>query len=139
MKFKGGYARVSSREQAENSHALEQQIARLKASGVEKIYCDVDSGAKNSRKDFNRMLSDIRLGLMSDVTITRLDRLTRSLVTMRKTLDIFAECKTPLIALDDSIDTSTAAGFVAKDDEGKVFGCPEKQNFLTRNSYTEGF
>jgi site-specific DNA recombinase len=38
-----GYARVSSREQAENSHALEQQIARLKAAGATEIYFDVES------------------------------------------------------------------------------------------------
>jgi DNA invertase Pin-like site-specific DNA recombinase len=32
-----GYARVSTREQAANSQALEQQIARLKVAGAGKI------------------------------------------------------------------------------------------------------
>ncbi len=32
-----GYARVSSTEQSENSHALEQQIDRLRAAGATEI------------------------------------------------------------------------------------------------------
>ncbi|MBU7585166.1 MAG: hypothetical protein KAF91_20130 [Nostoc sp. TH1S01] len=38
------YARVSSREQAENSAALDQQIARLKAAGAEIVLIDTESG-----------------------------------------------------------------------------------------------
>ena len=37
-----GYARVSTQDQAENSHALEQQIARLKSAGAQKGYFDVE-------------------------------------------------------------------------------------------------
>jgi site-specific DNA recombinase len=42
-----GYARVSTREQALNSHALEQQQARLKEAGATKIYTDVQSGRRS--------------------------------------------------------------------------------------------
>ncbi|MBD2300153.1 recombinase family protein [Nostoc sp. FACHB-190] len=38
------YARVSSREQAENWAALDQQIARLKAAGAEIVLTDTESG-----------------------------------------------------------------------------------------------
>ncbi|MFB2834449.1 hypothetical protein [Floridanema evergladense] len=38
------YARVSTVEQSQNSHALEQQIARLKSTGVELVLVDVESG-----------------------------------------------------------------------------------------------
>jgi len=105
-----GYARVSSREQSENSHALEQQIARLRAAGAKDIYTDIESGSKNSRPKFKQLITDCKLGKISEVIVTRLDRLTRSLVTLRKTVDQFKDSGVVLRALDDSIDTSTAAG-----------------------------
>lgn len=37
------YARVSSREQAENFAALDQQITRLKAAGAELVLTDTSS------------------------------------------------------------------------------------------------
>jgi DNA invertase Pin-like site-specific DNA recombinase len=39
-----GTARVSSKEQAENSNALKQQIDQLERAGCEKIYVDIESG-----------------------------------------------------------------------------------------------
>ncbi|MCA6572130.1 MAG: recombinase family protein [Pseudanabaena sp. M53BS1SP1A06MG] len=108
--MKIGYARVSTREQSENSHALEQQIARLKAAGATEIYSDVESGSKNSRPKFKQLIADCKLGRISEVIVTRLDRLTRSLVTLRKTIDQLKDAGVSLVALDDSIDTSTAVG-----------------------------
>ena len=35
-----GYSRVSTREQADSSHALEQQIARAEANGAKEILFD---------------------------------------------------------------------------------------------------
>ena len=105
-----GYARVSSREQSENSHALEQQIARLKASGATEILFDVESGSKDERPDFNKLIGIIRRQSCEEVVVTRLDRLTRSLPTLRKVLDEFRKSGVNFRALDDSIDLSTAAG-----------------------------
>jgi len=105
-----GYARVSSREQAENSHALEQQIERLKAAGAEKVFSDVESGSKDDRKSFLTLMDWCCSGLCPQVIVTRLDRLTRSLPTLRKTITQLQEAGVTLVALDDSIDTSTAAG-----------------------------
>ncbi len=103
-----GYARVSSKEQADNSHALEQQIERLKAFGVEQVYVDVESGRKDNRADFLRLLGD--LSLISQVVVTRLDRLSRSLPTLRKAIDQFSRSGVTLVALDDNLDTNTASG-----------------------------
>ncbi|WP_198806932.1 fdxN element excision recombinase XisF [Leptolyngbya sp. BL0902] len=105
-----GYARVSSREQAENSHALEQQMQRLRVAGVEEIYSDVESGTKDDRKGFNLVMDLVRNKSVDEVVITRLDRLTRSLITLRKVLDEFRENGVNMKALDDSVDLSTAAG-----------------------------
>lgn len=105
-----GYARVSTTEQAEDSRALEQQIARLEAAGATEIYCDVASGSKDKRPDFVRLMQLIKAGERSHVVVTRLDRLSRSLVTLRKTIDEFQQAGATLQALDDNVDLRTAAG-----------------------------
>jgi DNA invertase Pin-like site-specific DNA recombinase len=62
-----GYVRVSTSEQAENSHALAQQIARLKNAGAQKVYCDVESGANPNRPQFEELL-----GLVKEEKLSRL-------------------------------------------------------------------
>lgn len=105
-----GYARVSSREQSENSHALEQQQARLLQAGAVEICSDVESGRRDDRKNFKIMMEKVKKGEIKEIVITRLDRLTRSLPTLRKTVDELIKYGVNLRALDDSIDFSTAAG-----------------------------
>lgn len=56
------------------------------------------------------MMESVRRGSVKQVFITRLDRLSRSLPTLRKVLDEFQKSNCTLIALDDNIDLSTAAG-----------------------------
>ena len=107
------YARVSSREQAENSAALEQQVARLKSAGAELVLADVESGREGKedvRPQFQQLMQWVRDGFVKRVVITRLDRLSRSLPTLRKTLNEFQQFDCALVALDDNIDLSTAAG-----------------------------
>ena len=107
------YARVSTLEQSQNSHALEQQVARLKSFGVELVLIDVESGREGKESDrpnFQKMMEWVRQRLVGQVVITRLDRLSRSLPTLRKVLDEFQKFNCTLIALDDNIDISTAAG-----------------------------
>ncbi|WP_375470164.1 fdxN element excision recombinase XisF [uncultured Nostoc sp.] len=107
------YARVSSKEQAENSAALDQQIARLKAAGAELVLTDTESGREgkeDQRSNFQKLMQWVRGGLVKQVIITRLDRLSRSLPTLRKVLNEFQESECVLLALDDNLDLSTAAG-----------------------------
>ncbi|MBD2458219.1 recombinase family protein [Nostoc sp. FACHB-87] len=107
------YARVSSREQAENSAALDQQIARLKAAGAEIVLTDTESGREgkeDQRSNFQKLMQWVRGGLVKQVIITRLDRLSRSLPTLRKVLSEFQESECLLLALDDNLDLSTATG-----------------------------
>ncbi|MEO0541606.1 MAG: fdxN element excision recombinase XisF, partial [Cyanobacteria bacterium P01_A01_bin.105] len=108
-----GYCRVSSREQSENSAALGQQIARVEAAGAEAVLTDVESGRaghEGDRYEFGRLMRLVEQRLVEKVIVTRLDRLSRSLPTLRKTLDTFQKAEVALVALDDSIDMSTAAG-----------------------------
>lgn len=105
-----GYARVSSREQAENTHALEQQIERLKVADATEVLWDVESGSRDSRANFDKLIDLVESGLIDEVVVTRLDRLTRSLPTLRRVLDQFQEAGIGFRALDDNIDLNTAAG-----------------------------
>lgn len=105
-----GYARVSTAEQAINSFALEQQIKRLNNFGVDRVYFDVDSGKKDKRVNFQKLIDEIQADLISGVAVTRLDRLTRSLFTQKQFLDLCEKKGVPITALDQNIDTSTATG-----------------------------
>jgi site-specific DNA recombinase len=108
-----GYARVSTREQAENFAALDQQIARLEAAGVERVLVDVESGREGKEADrpqFQQIMQWVKDGVVEKVVITRLDRLSRSLPTLRKALDEFQKAECVVLALDDNLDISTAAG-----------------------------
>lgn len=105
-----GYARVSTREQAANSQALEQQIARLKAAGAAAVFTDIESGTKSDRPQLQALLNAIRSGKVSTLWVTRLDRLARHLPTLRQIIDTIQAHDVRLVALDEAIDLSTAAG-----------------------------
>lgn len=105
-----GYCRVSSREQANNSYALEQQQDRVRLSGVDEILTDVDSGSKDNRPNWKKLQVMVKSGDIDKIICTRVDRLTRSLPALRSFIDLCNACKVVLIALDDNIDGSTAAG-----------------------------
>lgn len=75
--MKAAYGRVSSREQAENSHALEQQLARLQRHGYDRLFCDVQSGTEDNRPQFQELLTELEAGRVTDLVVTRIDRILR--------------------------------------------------------------
>ena len=105
-----GYARVSSLEQADNTDALKQQINRLKDAGATQIVQDVESGRKDDRVNLAALMERVQRGVVSEIIITRLDRISRSLPHMRKILDILKENGVNLRALDDAIEWHSAGG-----------------------------
>ena len=105
-----GYGRVSCREQWEDG-SLEQQKDRLRKAGASEILVDVESGTKDSRPNYQRLQELIEThGDRLTVIVTRLDRLTRSLVELRRFIKLIEKTGTKLIALDDHIDLTTSAG-----------------------------
>lgn len=106
-----GYARVSSKEQAENSHALEQQIERLKSAGAIEVLADVESGWKNSdRPNLQKLIALVENHQVDKVIITRLDRLSRQGLKSFEIINKFLQSDVILKALDESFDLTTAAG-----------------------------
>ena len=71
---------------------------------------DVESGSKTDRRGLDTLIKLVQGGQVSSVTITRIDRISRSLVHLRKLIDIFQAANVPLIALDDAIDYRTPTG-----------------------------
>jgi site-specific DNA recombinase len=109
--MKIGYVRVSTTEQAETD-ALTQQSERVKRAGAVLIFSDIESGRKDSRTEFNKMLDLCRKGGVTQVIITRVDRLARSVVTAHRTLAFFEELGIKLNILDAPIeDTSSPFGW----------------------------
>lgn len=105
-----GYARVSSKEQAENSNALNQQVLRLKAAGATDIIQEVETGSNASRPQFRKLLYKVEQNEIQEVVVTRMDRLTRSLKTTIEIREIFMNSLCNLRALDDQIDLSSPTG-----------------------------
>ncbi|MEG4962658.1 MULTISPECIES: recombinase family protein [unclassified Microcoleus] len=70
-----GYARVSTREQALNSNALEQQEARLKEVGAMEILTDVQSGRRSDCAELKKLTESIKAGKVKEIIVTRIDRL----------------------------------------------------------------
>ncbi len=86
-----GYCRVSSREQSDNSSALEQQIARVREAGAEEVLIDIESGRSNredDRTEFQKIMKLVEQERI-EVIVTRLDRLSRSLPTLRRILGLY--------------------------------------------------
>ncbi|MEH1931548.1 recombinase family protein, partial [Nostoc sp.] len=105
-----GYARVSSREQAEDTNALEQQISRLDDAGAKHILSDVEKGKKDDRPQYQELMRLVEAGKVKTVFITRIDRITRSLPTLRKIVDVFQKYDVNLVILDQKLDLSTPQG-----------------------------
>ncbi|MDK3159867.1 recombinase family protein [Kamptonema cortianum] len=106
-----GYARVSTREQSENQHALEHQINRLKEQKINRIFFDIDSGANSGRENLLQVLNLVRKGEVEALVATRWDRLTRDQLLYINIKQLFTECGTRIIFLDQGeADLTTASG-----------------------------
>ncbi|MGD1904773.1 MAG: recombinase family protein [Leptolyngbyaceae cyanobacterium] len=105
-----GYARVSSREQAHDSQALDQQRERVLTAGAADVLEDVLSGRDSDRPSFNRLMEMVQNGEVDEVVFTRIDRLTRSLADLTQCIRIFQESGVNLRILDQDLNLSTPTG-----------------------------
>ena len=71
-----GYARVSTVGQSKDGNSLEDQEAKLREAGAEKIFVDAFTGTKLDRPNFNKLLSALEKG--DTVIACKLDRISRS-------------------------------------------------------------
>ena len=98
-----GYARVSTDDQSLNS-----QTDALSAAGAEKVFADKISGSRRARPELDRMLEQLRDGDV--VTVTKYDRLARSLKDLLEIVETIRERGAGFRSLAEDIDTTTPAG-----------------------------
>ena len=98
-----GYARVSTEDQN-----LDGQIDALTAAGAERIFSDKITGTARSRTELDRLLDQLRQGDV--ITVTKYDRLARSLRDLLDIVDTIQAQGAGFRSLAEDIDTTTPAG-----------------------------
>ena len=108
------YARVSTDEQKTNDDQINElrDYCTLYKHEVEGIYKDKESGLTTERKDFQRMLRDIRedSNNVKAVVVWRFDRLSRSLMDLNNIANFLKEQGLELISMHEHVDTSKPEG-----------------------------
>lgn len=112
-----GYVRCSTDEQAKEGVTLQSQEKRVRAfcvaSGRAEPRIIVDDG--QSAKTLNRpglqsVLNAVKSGEVGTLVVLKLDRLTRSVGDLANLLGLFEKHGCALVAVQESLDTSTASG-----------------------------
>jgi len=98
-----GYARVSTDDQK-----LEAQLDALEAAGAERVYADKITGSARTRPQLDLMIDQLRDGDV--VTVTKYDRLARSLKDLLEIVEEIGARGAGFRSLAEDIDTTTSAG-----------------------------
>lgn len=114
----GIYVRVSTIEQAMHGYSIRAQIERLttycKAMGwqIHNVYTDEGISAKNmtDRPQMQNMLDDIQKGIINNVLVLKVDRLTRNMRDLIDFVELINLKECQFTSMMEMIDTSTATG-----------------------------
>lgn len=98
-----GYARVSTKGQN-----LDSQMDALLKAGCSKVFAEKQSGVKETRPEWDKLLDYLRPGDV--LVITELSRMTRSLKHLLIVISGLEEKGVKLVSLRENIDTTTATG-----------------------------
>jgi site-specific DNA recombinase len=112
------YVRVSTQEQAQEGYSIGAQTDRLKAYCSAKgwlvagVYTDAGySGSNTQRPALERLLEDVKAGLIDCVLVYKLDRLSRSQKdTLMLIEDSFLAAGVDFVSMSENFDTSTPLG-----------------------------
>jgi len=98
-----GYARVSTSKQT-----TDLQHDALARAGVDKVFEDKMSGARDDRPQLQALLDCAREGDV--VVVWRLDRLGRSMIQVLQTVELLRKRGVEIKSLHDGLDSSTSTG-----------------------------
>lgn len=105
-----GYARVSSKEQAEG-RSIENQVILLKRAGCEDVLVDVESAySGKQRPQFNKLMDQVKNGLVQKVIVCTLDRLSRNEAVMFVAFEDFEKAGCQLVSLEENFDLQSPEG-----------------------------
>lgn len=107
------YARQS--RDKKDSISIESQFEFCKreipeGADVKKYYDKGYSGKDIDRPDFQRMLKDIKRGLINKVIVYRLDRMSRSTLDFAGLMELFNKYNVEFVSTTEKFDTSTPIG-----------------------------
>ncbi len=101
------YIRVSTQDQRHDSQLQElKATCRIRRWDNVVQYVEKESGAKASRPELDRLMTDMRAGKLARVVAYKLDRLGRSLTHLALMLDEMNRLRVPLHCTGQGIDTS---------------------------------
>lgn len=110
------YRRVSTLEQEEEGHSLDEQLARGKRyvedSGwvLAEVYTDVYSGKSGKRKALRRLEKAVIAGEVDVVVIDRIDRLYRNLLGLLRMVKLLNEYGVALVSVSERVGFDTPWG-----------------------------
>lgn len=111
-KFVAIYGRQSVEKK--DSISIESQIEFCKGMciGEEyRLYRDSGYSGKNTnRPDFSRMMGDIKSGVIKQVVVYKLDRISRSLLDFANIIEVFKQYNVDFVSTQEKFDTSTPMG-----------------------------
>lgn len=105
------YSRVSSKSQ--DTASQDRELTRWAAAQdgpPPTWYRDTTTGTTMDRPGMDRLLADVRAGVVRRVVVWRLDRLGRTARGLLELFDEFDRRGVVLVSLKDAIDSSTPAG-----------------------------
>ena len=106
------YGRQSIDKKDSISIESQFEFCRYELKGGEgREYKDKGYSGKNiERPDFQRLLQDIKLGLIKRVIVYKLDRISRSIVDFAKLMELFKQYNVEFVSCTEKFDTSTPMG-----------------------------
>ena len=112
-----GYVRVSTGEQADSGAGLDAQRAAIDAECVRRGWAllDVEADAGHSARSLKRpaiqsALQRLKAGEAGALVVSKLDRLSRSMLDFTAVMALAQSQGWALVALDCAVDTTTPAG-----------------------------
>ena len=113
------YIRVSTKKQVEEGYSLDAQLDILQKfcenNGyiLYKIYADEGkSGKDTNRPAFQEMMKDMRAGLFNKILVTKLDRISRSLIDLETLIKDLQKNNCDFESASEKIDTNSAMGLM---------------------------
>ncbi|HSJ58824.1 MAG TPA: recombinase family protein [Anaerolineae bacterium] len=110
------YRRVSTLEQEEEGHSLDEQLERakryVKNQGwvLVEVYTDVYSGKSGKRRALRKLEKAVLAGEVDVVVIDRIDRLYRNLAGLLRLVSLFQENEVALVSVSEQIGFDTRWG-----------------------------
>lgn len=114
------YVRVSTDQQANEGISLDAQRSSIAAWAlanghtISAWYTEAASAKDTKRPELQRALDEVLHGGVDGLVVTKVDRLSRSVIDFATLMDDFTKAEKALVCVGDSIDMTTPSGrFVA--------------------------